>query len=144
MFTSLLWSQLCCGNISILLNFQIIHDGSPVARTLHPDVCLWLLQPERVFLYRSSSSSSSPLSHVASVPPDRTARPALAPQPPETAGALQPEPADKRHQRKKLASPGSSPHDRDKSLGGWEEEFEKTDKCSFIATYLKQLITYGR
>lgn len=67
-----------------------------------------------------------------------------APQPPETAGALQPEPADKRHQRKNWQAPGQSPHDRDESLGGWEEEFQQTDKCSFIATYRKQLITYGR
>lgn len=143
MFTSLLWSQLCCGNISILLNFKIIHGGSPVAQTLHPDICLWLLQPERVFLYRSSSSSSSPLSHVASVPPDRTIRPARSAAArnrggPATGACRQKTPAQK------LASSGSSPHDRDKSLGGWEEEFEKTDKCSFIATYLKRLITYGR
>lgn len=67
-----------------------------------------------------------------------------APQPPETAGALQPDPADKRHQRKNWQAPGQSPHDRDESLGGWEEEFQQTDKCSFIATYRKQLITYGR
>lgn len=67
-----------------------------------------------------------------------------APQPPETAGALQPEPADKRHQRKNWQTPGRSPHDRDESLGGWEEEFQQTDKCSFIATYRKGLITYGR
>ena len=47
-----------------------------------------------------------------------------------------------RHKHK-LATSGSSPHDRD-SLGGWKKEFKNTDKCSFIATYLKQLITYGR
>lgn len=38
---------------------------------------------------------------------------------------------------------GSSPHDRDESLSGWKEEFKKTDKYSFIATYLKELIIYG-
>lgn len=139
----------CCGRSSVVETFPYFWTLK-----LYTTALPWheLFTPTSVYgsSSRSASSSTAPpppplLLCPTSPPSPRTEPPApLAPQPPETAGALQPEPADKRHQRKKLASSGSSPHDRDESLGGWEEEFEKTDKCSFIATYLKQLITYGR
>lgn len=45
-------------------------------------------------------------------------------------------------QKHSLASAGSSQHDGG-CFSDWKEEFRKNDKCPFIATYLKELITYG-
>lgn len=138
LFTSLLWSRLY---FSIFLYFSSLNytHGSPMARTLH------LISVYGCFGWNTSSSPPPPLlcPRLSSVPVRLQRHNAirLAFRSPGTSSLRWS--CRQRHKRK-LATSGSSPHDRDESLGGWEEEFKKTDKYSSIATYLKQLIIYGR
>lgn len=97
-----------------------------------PQLCLWL---KYIILVSSSLSClSSASSSIPLRPHNSVLLSSFLPKPQACTRA-----ADKDTN----TTSGSSPHDRD-SLSGWRQEFKKTDKYSFIATYLKQLITYGR
>lgn len=135
LFISLLWLYCSIFLYFWTLNYTVFF---PLARTLH-------LVSVYGFFGWNASSSPPLLSFVLSL---LHPRPPAAPQrcPPlfflaKTTGLYW---SCRQRHKHKLATSGSSPHDRDESLSGWKEEFKRTDKYSFIATYLKQLITYGR
>lgn len=103
----------CCGHSSVVEIFPYFWTSK-----LYTTALPWheLFTPTSVYgsSSRSASSSTAPpppplLLCPTSHPSPRTEPPApLAPQPPETAGALQPEPADKRHQRKNWQALGQA------------------------------------